>query len=152
MTYFAIASIVAARLEASEEAGATVAFSFTVISLLAIIFLSEMLPKSIAVLSPTRTSAWVAIPLNFFVLLVSPLLGIVKTANVLTSRLLWPSFRAETDIDLADIERAVELGTDDALLLERERVALRSLVEIADTRAVRVDATSYEVTHGRAAD
>ncbi|MEL6105710.1 MAG: CNNM domain-containing protein [Planctomycetota bacterium] len=135
MTYFAIASIVAARLEATEEIGASVAFGFTAVSLLAIIFFSEMLPKSIAVLSPTRTSVLVAIPLNFFVGVVRPILGIVKTANVLASRLLWPSFRGETDIDLSDIERAVELGTDDAALLQRERVALRSLVEIAETRA-----------------
>ncbi|MEO1529812.1 MAG: CNNM domain-containing protein, partial [Planctomycetota bacterium] len=116
MTYFAIASIVAGRLEASETSGTTVAFGFTAVSLLAIIFLSEMLPKSIAVLSPTRTSVLVAIPLDVFVRLVSPLLGTVKTANVLASRLLWPSFRSETDIDLADIERAVELGTHDAAL------------------------------------
>ncbi len=35
---------------------------------------------------------------------------------------------------MADIERAIELGTDDAVLLRRERAALRSLVELSEIR------------------
>jgi CBS domain containing-hemolysin-like protein len=135
MTYFAIASIVASRLESSDDAGASVAFAFTATSLLAIIFFSEMLPKSLAVLSPIRASILIAAPLALAVKFVSPILPLVKTSNLLVSRLLWPSLERETEIDLADIERAVELGTHDAALLHRERLALRSLVEIAEMRA-----------------
>jgi CBS domain containing-hemolysin-like protein len=61
-------------------------------------------------------------------------LPLVKATNLAASRLIWPSFTPEPEIDLADIERAIELGTDDAVLLKRERVALRGLVEIAETR------------------
>jgi CBS domain containing-hemolysin-like protein len=135
MSYFAIASIVAGKLEARADAGASVAFAFTVISLLAIIFFSEMFPKSIAVLSPIQASALIAAPLSLAVRVVSPLLPLVKTSNLLAGRLLWPAFEPENEIDLADIERAVELGTHDAALMERERMALRSLVEIAEDRA-----------------
>lgn len=135
MTYFAVASIVASRIDATEELGASVAFAFTVASLLMMIFFSEMLPKSLAVLAPRQASVLIAPPLSLAVRVVSPLLPIVKTSNLLASRLLWPAFEPENEIDLADIERAVELGTDDAALLERERSALRSLVEIAETRA-----------------
>ena len=113
MIYFAIASIIAGRMEASADGGATLALSFTGGSLLMIIFFSEMLPKSLAVVSPIVVSVWIAIPLRFAVRIVSPILPIVKTSNVLSSRLLWPSFVPENQIDLADIERAVELGTDD---------------------------------------
>ncbi|MEM9588710.1 MAG: CNNM domain-containing protein, partial [Planctomycetota bacterium] len=49
MTYFAIATIVGSRIQ-SVASSATVLF--TIGSLLAIIFFSEMLPKSIGVLSP----------------------------------------------------------------------------------------------------
>jgi CBS domain containing-hemolysin-like protein len=48
--------------------------------------------------------------------------------------LIWPDFQPEQEIDLADIERAIELGTDDAALIQRERMALRGLVEMAETR------------------
>ncbi|MCD0458410.1 CNNM domain-containing protein [Roseiconus lacunae] len=135
MTYFAIASIVAGKLESDPDAGTSVAAVFTVISLLVIIFFSEMLPKSIAVLAPARASILLAPPMGVAVNVLRHVLPIVKTSNLLAGRLLWPSFQPETEIDLADIERAVELGTDDAALLKRERVALRSLVEIADMRA-----------------
>ncbi|MCC9599802.1 CNNM domain-containing protein [Stieleria sp. JC731] len=135
MTYFAIASIVAGKLEADPNAGTSVAAAFTISSLLVIIFFSEMLPKSIAVLAPGKASILLAPPMGMAVRLIGPILPIVRTSNLLAGRLLWPTFQPETEIDLADIERAVELGTDDAALLARERLALRSLVEIADMRA-----------------
>ena len=134
MTYFAIAAIIGARLELDETAGCTVAIVFTVLSLLSIIFFSEMLPKSLAVLAPVRLSVLVGPPLSLAVRLVSPILPLVAATNLATSRLIWPTFKPEPEIDLADIERAIELGTDDAALLQRERMALRGLVEMAETR------------------
>ena len=134
MTYFAIAAIVGSRLDDDESFGPSAAIGFTVLSLLAIIFLSEMLPKSVAVLAPTRISVLVGPPLSIAIRLVGPVLPLVNVTNLAASRLIWPTFKPEPEIDLADIERAIELGTDDAALLQRERMALRGLVEIAETR------------------
>jgi CBS domain containing-hemolysin-like protein len=134
MTYFAMAAIVGGRLEADPQAGPSTAILFTAASLLTIIFFSEMLPKSVAVLAPEKLSMLVGPPLSIAVRVVSPVLPLVKATNLAASRLIWPSFTPEPEIDLADIERAIELGTDDAALLKRERVALRGLVEIAETR------------------
>lgn len=134
MTYFAIAAIIGGKLEVNEEAGRSVALVFTAVSLLAIIFFSEMLPKSFAVLAPIEISSLVAAPLALAVRLVGPVLPLVTKTNRIASRLLWPNFEPEPEIDLADIERAIELGTDDAALLQRERMAMRGLVEMAETR------------------
>jgi CBS domain containing-hemolysin-like protein len=134
MTYFAIAAIVGARLENDANAGRTVAVAFTIVSLLSIIFFSEMLPKSVAVLAPLRISIMLGPPLSMAVRMVSPVVPLVTTVNQAASRLVWPSFKPEPEIDLADIERAINLGTDDAALLQRERMALQGLVEIAETR------------------
>ena len=134
MTYFAIAAIVGARLENDVNAGRTVAIAFTVVSLLSIIFFSEMLPKSVAVLAPLRISIMLAPPLSLAVRMVGPVVPLVTTVNQAASRLVWPSFKPEPEIDLADIERAINLGTDDAALLQRERMALQGLVGIAETR------------------
>lgn len=134
MTYFAIAAIVGSKLELDASAGRTVAIAFTILSLLAIIFFSEMLPKSLAVLAPVRLSILVGPPLSLAVRIVSPILPLVSATNLAASRLIWPTFTPEPEIDLADIERAIELGTDDAALLQRERMALRGLVEMAETR------------------
>ncbi len=59
MTYFAIAAIVGGKLESNPAAGRSTAVTFTVLSLLTIIFFSEMLPKSLAVLAPMRLSVMV---------------------------------------------------------------------------------------------
>jgi len=126
MIYFALVAIVAQRL--------TWATWFTGLSLLAIIFFSEMLPKSIAVMTPQRIAPAVGVPMSVAVAIVRPILPLVKWSNVAASRLIWPSFEPEPEIDLADIERAIDLGTDDALLLRRERAAFRSLVGMAEMR------------------
>lgn len=134
MTYFAIAAIIGGRLQSDPEAGQSTAIAFTVVSLLTIIFFSEMLPKSVAVLAPVRLSMLLAPPLSLSVRLVGPILPLVKVANLIASRLIWPTFEPEPEIDLADIERAIELGTDDAALIQREKLALQELVETAETR------------------
>jgi CBS domain containing-hemolysin-like protein len=131
MTYFAIASIVGAKLEASGPAAMA---AFTIGSLVSIIFFSEMLPKSIAVLSPRRFSRYAGPPLAVAVRLLAPVLPAVRFFNTLARRLLWPSFQPERDLEVSDIERAIEMGTGDAALAERERAALRQLVQLATTR------------------
>ncbi|TWU36710.1 Magnesium and cobalt efflux protein CorC [Novipirellula aureliae] len=132
--YFAIASIVGGKFREHPTAGPSVAIGFTFASVMMLIFFSEMLPKSIAVLSPTRICLIVSAPLSVAVKIVSPVLPLVRTTNLAVSRLLWPSFQPEPEIDLADIERAIELGTDDAALLQRERLVLQGLVEMAEMR------------------
>lgn len=134
MTYFGIAAIVGGRLEGDVEGAGSTAIVFTVFSLLAIIFFSEMLPKSIAVLAPQRIAVLVSPPLVVAIRIVSPILPLVKSTNQAAARLIWPTFQPEPEIDLADIERAIELGTEDAVLIQRERTALRGLVELAETR------------------
>ena len=135
MTYFAIAAILGSRLEAQPSYGRSSAVAFTAMTLLTINFFSEMLPKSFAVVVPVRLSVMISRPLSFAVGIVSPLLPLVSTTNKVVGRLIWPTFEPETDIDLNDIERAIELGTDDALLQQRDRIALHGLVEMADIRA-----------------
>jgi len=134
MTYFAIAAIVGDRLDAATDTTSSITVLFTVVSLLIIIFFSEMLPKSLAVISPVKIATLVGVPLAFAFHVVRPILPLVTATNRLASRLIWPSFEPEQEISLGDIERAIELGTDDAALIRRERAALRGLVEISETR------------------
>ncbi|XZE55443.1 CNNM domain-containing protein [Planctomycetaceae bacterium SH139] len=131
MTYFAIASIVGAKL---ESLGTAQVAAFTILSLVSIIFFSEMLPKSIAVLSPMRFARLAGPPLAIAVKVLTPILPLVRISNTVARRLIWPSFKPERDLEVADIERAIELGTGDAALAARERAALRQLVQLATTR------------------
>lgn len=127
MVYFALVAIVAGEM---SRPGA-----FTFAALVAIIFFSEMLPKSVGVMSPLPIGLAVGVPISIAVTIVSPILPTVQWSIDVLARLLWPSFQAEPAIDLADIERAIDLGTDDAALIRRERAALQSLVAMAEVRA-----------------
>lgn len=127
MIYFALVAIVAGE---TSRPGV-----FTFAALVTIIFCSEMLPKSVGVMKPLRIGVAVGVPVSIAVTIVSPILPIVRWANDAMARLLWPSFQPEPVIDLADIERAIDLGTDDAALIRRERAALQSLVAMAEIRA-----------------
>ena len=138
MCYFAIVAIVGNRLETDPSSERSMVIVFTVLTLLAIIFFSEMLPKSLAVLMPVQLSAWVAPPLNVAVRLAGPVLPVVDAANRLSRRLVWPNFEPEPAIDLADIDRAIELGTHDAALQQRDRIAFHGLVEMAEIRATEI--------------
>ena len=134
MIYFAITAIVGGRLDADPAAGTSATFVFTIVSLVTIIFFSEMLPKSLAVMAPIRFAIFVGVPLALAVRIVDPILPAMRTMNLLARRLVGPSFEPEPEIDLADIERAIEFGTHDAALIQREQDAMKGVVEMASTR------------------
>jgi putative hemolysin len=133
LAYFTLASIISIRLEVQGHPAA--AGSFAVGSLLGIIVFGEMLPKSLAVLQPRRLAALVAIPLAGTVRLLSPVLPGLRLANLLSQRLLWPRFQPEPYLRVGDLERAVQLSTSDAALLEQEQRVLQNLVLLSEIRA-----------------
>ncbi len=134
MSYFAMVGIVGARLETASKGGAGAAVTFTVANLLIVIFFSEMLPKSIAVLAPRRFATLCGVPLSIALAVVRPVLPAVRIANLAARRLIWPGFEPEPELDIAAIERAIDLGTGDTALAVREQSALKNLVQLTDLR------------------
>ena len=57
----------------------------------------------------------VAFPLAMAVRCVDPLLPILRFINLFLKRLLFPRITPEPDLEMSDIERAVELSTQDAI-------------------------------------
>ena len=135
MTYFALASIAGLKLQTQEHRSASSAAIFAASSLLIIIFCSEMLPKSFAVLRPRWLASVVAIPLAVAVKLVDPLMPVLRTVNLLSRRLIWPGFVTEPYLEATDLEKAVDLSTQDQQLAAQERTALRNIIQLSDIRA-----------------
>ena len=133
VTYFTIASIVSLQLE--REGLATEAGLFVLASLMVIIVVSEMLPKSLAVLQPAGLATLVVLPLSVAVRVIDPVMPLLQTVNLLSRRLLWPGFRPEPYLRVGDLERAVRLSTGDAALLEQEQYVLESIVSLSEIRA-----------------
>jgi len=134
MLYFALASRVSLFLERQTEWGTPGAICFGSGALLSVIFLSEMLPKSVAVLSPRQFAGYISIPLSVAIRIVDPIMPILRTVNELSRRVLWPNFRPESHLELADLERAIELSTDDSHLVEQEKAALNNIVLLSEIK------------------
>ena len=66
---------------------------------------------------------------------VDPLLPILRFINLFLKRLLFPRITPEPDLEMSDIERAVELSTQDAQLDPHEYRMLRNIVSLSQLRA-----------------
>lgn len=137
LTYYALTEVVSRRLGRVEGIGEWTPTLFTLGALLAIILLSEVLPKSLAVLQPRWLSGLVSAPLIVAARLVDPVLPSLQAASDASARLLLPKLEPEPYMELADLERAVEFQSGETLdnesLMVQERQVLQSLVELADT-------------------
>lgn len=130
IAYFAIATIVEQQLPSRSWV-----WPLRVGSLLLIIFLSEMLPKTIAVLITKELSAVISMPLSFLIRLVDPIMPTLRLVTQSSQRLFWPSFKPEEGLATSDLERAIKLSTTDAKLLDQERAILENIVSLSGLRA-----------------
>ena len=134
MAYFAIASIVAIGLEENPKLGNTGAVTFAVLALLAIIFFSEMLPKSVAVLRPRSLAGFVSLPLWWAVRIVDPLMPLLQSVNLISRRLIWPGFKPEPFMEVSDLERAIEHSGEGAAVIKQEQAVLQNIVQLSTIR------------------
>ena len=132
IAYFAISSIIAIRLEESESGSASILFA--IMSLLAIIFFSEMLPKNVAVLRPRHLASAFSIPLSFAVRAVDPIMPLLRSVNLISRRLIWPGFEPESYMEVADLEKAIEHTADNAELIKQEQTVMRNIVALSSIR------------------
>ena len=114
LAYFALASIVGFKLSPSASV------FFAAGALLSIIFCSEMLPKSVAVLIAPNLASLVSIPLAVMIRILDPVMPAMRTINMLSQRMIWPRFKEDAYLEVADLERAIELSKSDANLARQE--------------------------------
>ncbi len=133
VVYFAIASMISIQLEKQghrAEAGLV-----ALVSLLAIILLSEMIPKTIGVLMPRVFAQGVSLPLTAAVRLFDPIAPLFTSINQAVRRVFFPGFKPEPYLALRDLEQAITVSTADEELAALERLALQNIVLLSDQRA-----------------
>jgi putative hemolysin len=59
----------------------------------------------------------------------------LRTINLVSRRVFWPTFQPEPYLRVRDLERAVELSTSNAALVEQEQMVLQSIVAFSEIRA-----------------
>ncbi|TWT99753.1 hypothetical protein Pla108_06960 [Botrimarina colliarenosi] len=139
MTYYVLAEVVSMRLKRADDVASWAPLAFTIGSLLLVILLSEVVPKSLAVLKPRWVSGMVSTPLTLVTRAVDPIFPLLQTISDSVARLLVPNLEPEPYLELADLERAVAMQSGETIqnesLLIQERQVLHRLVELADTTA-----------------
>jgi CBS domain containing-hemolysin-like protein len=131
--FFIVGSVVEYRLH--QERRHTESAILMVGSLLGMIVFGEMLPKTIGVQQPRVFASLTALPMAAMVRALDPLMPVFATANNLLQRLLFPNFEREPYLEISDLERAIELSTDDAQLAALEQSALRNIVLLSELPA-----------------
>lgn len=126
--YFSLASAIGLKL--GESWAAVIALG----SLLAIIVFGEFLPKSFAVTYPIAIARTVVVPLAVAVRIVDFLLPAIRLVNEASRRLIWPGFKSEPYLELSDLDRAIELSTENDVLFEQESQVLRNVVRLSEIR------------------
>lgn len=134
IAYFAVASLAEFDLQRRPHTPTSLRIGLPFAALLALILLSEMLPKSLGVLASSQLATAFSLPLALMVRLMQPFMPVLQAVSVLSRRLLWPKFQAEAYLAVADLERAIELSSADASLIEQERAALHGIVGLAELR------------------
>ena len=131
VTYFAISAIISLRLEkAFPNSGASAIFA--IVSLIVIIFFSEMLPKTFGVFQSQRIAGFVGLPLATAIRIVDPMMPFLSTINLLSQRLLMREVDKEEDVNMEDLERAIKLSSKDTDLFDQEQAILQNIVRLSD--------------------
>ncbi|MEM7475289.1 MAG: CNNM domain-containing protein [Planctomycetota bacterium] len=128
IAYFSLVSKAAIQLPE------TYAALLTILALITIIVFGEFFPKSISVTYPLLVARTVVFPLSFAVRIIDFCLPLIRVINEGSRRLLWPGFKSEAYLDLADLDRAVELSSEDDHLFEQESQVLRNVIRLSEIR------------------
>lgn len=133
IVYFALSSIVGLQLE--KQGRRAEAAAAAVIALLALIVLSEMMPKTIGVQQSRPLARVLGLPVAVAVRALDPVMPTIGAVNLMLQRALFPTFENEPYLEINDLERAITLSTKDKQLAAQERSALQNILSLSEMQA-----------------
>jgi putative hemolysin len=131
LAYFSVVSRISLTIDKSGDR-ASLAAGVSLGGLIAIVVLGEFLPKSLAVVNSLAVAKLTAIPLTVAIRVLDNILPAIRVVNEASRRILWPGLKPEPYLELADLDRAVELSAEDASLFEQESQVLRNLIQLGE--------------------
>lgn len=133
VAYFTMSSVI--TLHWQRQGSIQQAGVFASLSILVLIFFSEMLPKSLAAQRPVASALILAFPIYMAVRLTNPLLPVLRGIAISIRRVFWPGFKPEPFLRVRELEKAVRFSQEAAAVLEDEQHVLENLVQLSDLRA-----------------
>lgn len=136
LSYFAVSVVVSNRLlNAGQQLAAG---AFGMLSLLTIIVGGEVIPKSLAVVIPRGLSMWVVYPLAIAVRLLDSVGPTFNRISRLARRTFWPHVKREPYLHADDLERAVDLSSQDQQVVHHERQILHNILDLSEIQVEEV--------------
>lgn len=145
LTYFAVSLITAKQL---VDAGApTTAGVLSVASLVLMILIGEVIPKSVAVILRRTIAVWASWPLSVAVRILQPILPLLGATTRGLQRAMWPDLKPEPYLELDDIEKAIESSELGNELIQLEQKILGRILYLSEMTAEELmrPRGSYEV-------
>lgn len=129
LSYFSVGIVLMQSL--TRDGFTLVASAMGVFSLLGMIVLGEVTPKTLAVLFRQQISVNVAWPLAMAVRILDPLIPILNQTAVILRRTFWPQVRHEPHLQPEDLEKAIDASAAyTSELLEIEQKVLHSILDL----------------------
>ncbi len=129
LTYFSVSILLARKLAPDSTERAT---AVSLASLLGIILLGEVIPKSLAVVFRRRLATVVAWPLATAVKAFDPLAPVFSRTTEFLHRVFWPHVTVEPALDTDDLEQAVENSARTAEVFRTERQVLHNILDLGE--------------------
>lgn len=130
LMYFAVSVVVTQELSRSGHRVVAGAFGF--LSLGGIILAGEVFPKSLAVSFKSSLAGMVSFPLTVAVRVLDPLQPRFYRITQSLRRAFWHHLARESHVDVADLERAVEMSQLNADIVEQETQVLHNVLDLAE--------------------
>lgn len=128
IAYFSLASVLASLL-AIQFDWPLMHGIVPALALSCIVLTGELLPKSTAVSSPLAFVRLAAVPLSLAVGIVRPLAASLEPVAELSRRMLWPQLISEKYIETEDLQRAIEISSDNSSVEVDEKLVLKNIVD-----------------------
>ena len=132
LMYFAVSVIVVHRL--SNEGLNVAAGLFGVVSLLFMILVGEVVPKSVAVVFCKQLSTLAAVPLAGAVRVLDAFLPRLENLSRSIRRWLWPTLEREPVLSITDLEHAIDASESSADVGIAEQWVLQNILELSDLK------------------
>ena len=133
LMYFAVSVIVVHRLSNANQTMA--AGLFSVISLMFMILVGEVVPKSTAVVFRRTLAPLAAIPLSAAVRLLDFAVPKLEAIARSIRKWLWPDLQREPVLSIQDMEHAIDVSQQGTDVGVAEQAVLQNIIELSDLKA-----------------
>lgn len=130
LSYFAVSVVLARKFV--DDGHTALAGLWSIATLVGIIVLGEVLPKSLAVIFHRPIAVLVSWPLALAVRVLDPVFPLLGTLSRALRRAFWPDIRPEPYLHADDLERAVETSGLSAESIQHEQQVLHRILDLSE--------------------